>query len=52
MQTLLSYWNIKATTIEITNVGINKATITWCDLLPQFFCIDAALLCEFESNKT
>ena len=52
MQTLLSYWNIKATTIEITNVGINKAAITWCDLLQQFFCIDAVLLCEFDSKKT
>ena len=28
-----------------------KATITRCDLLPRFFCIDATLLCEFESDK-
>ena len=28
-----------------------KATITWWDLSPGFFCIDATLLCEFESNK-
>ena len=28
-----------------------KATITRCDLSPRFFCIDATLLCEFESNK-
>ena len=30
---------------------INKATVTRCDLSPRFFCIDAALLCEFESDK-
>ena len=28
-----------------------EATITRCDLSPQFFCIDATLLCEFESDK-
>ena len=28
-----------------------NATITWCDLSPRFFCIDATLLCEFESDK-
>ena len=28
-----------------------KATITRCDLSSRFFCIDATLLCEFESNK-
>ena len=28
-----------------------KATITRCDLSPRFFCIDATLLCEFESDK-
>ena len=28
-----------------------KATITRCDLSPRFFCIDARLLCEFESDK-
>ena len=28
-----------------------KATITWCDLSPQFFCIDTTLLWEFESDK-
>ena len=26
-------------------------TITRCDLSPRFFCIDATLLCEFESDK-
>ena len=26
------------------------ATITRCDLSPRFFCIDATLLCEFESD--
>ena len=34
---------------DITRVC--KATITWCDLSPRFFCIDAMLLCEFESDK-
>ena len=28
-----------------------KATITRCDLSPRFFCIDATLLWEFESDK-
>ena len=28
-----------------------KATITRCDLSPRFFCTDATLLCEFESDK-
>ena len=28
-----------------------KATITWCDLSPRFFCTDATLLCEFERDK-
>ena len=27
------------------------ATITRCDLSPRFFCIDATLLCKFESGK-
>ena len=31
--------------------GLSKATITRCDLSPRFFCIDATLLCEFESDK-
>ena len=30
---------------------IFKATIIQCDLSPQFFCIDATLLCKFESDK-
>ena len=29
----------------------SKATTTRCDLSPRFFCIDATLLCEFESDK-
>ena len=28
-----------------------KATITRCDLSSRFICIDATLLCEFESDK-
>ena len=27
-------------------------TITWYDLSARFFCIDATLLCKFESDKT
>ena len=34
---------------EIATLG--KATITRCDLSPRFFCNDATLLCEFESDK-
>ena len=30
---------------------MNKATVTRCDLSARFFCIDATLLCEFESDK-
>ena len=32
-------------------IVVLKATITRCDLSPRFFCIDATLLCEFESDK-
>ena len=32
-------------------IKLGKATITRCDLSPRFFCIDATLLCEFESDK-
>ena len=28
-----------------------KGTVTQCDLSPRFFCIDATLLCKFESDK-
>ena len=28
-----------------------KVTITRCDLSPQFFCIDATLLFEFEAIR-
>ena len=27
-----------------------KATMAWCDLSPRFFCMDATLLCEIESD--
>ena len=30
---------------------LRQATITRCDLSARFFCIDAKLLCEFESDK-
>ena len=29
----------------------HKATITRCDLSPRLFCIDATLLCKFESDE-
>ena len=32
--------------------ALAKATITRCDLSPRFFCTDATLLCEFESDDT
>ena len=32
-------------------IAPRKATITRCDLSPRFFCIDATLLCKFESDK-
>ena len=28
-----------------------ESVITWFHLSPQFFCINATLLCEFESYK-
>ena len=28
-----------------------KATVIRCDLSPRFFCVDATLLCQFESDK-
>ena len=31
--------------------GTTKAKITRCNLLLRFFCIDATLLCEFESDQ-
>ena len=36
---------------EVLIVTGPKATITRSDLSPRFFCIDATLLCEFESDK-
>ena len=32
-------------------IATKPLTITGCDLSPRFFCIDATLLCEFESDK-
>ena len=32
-------------------IFLAKATITLCDLSSLLFCIDATLLCEFESDK-
>ena len=32
-------------------IQLGKATITQCDLSLRFVCIDATLLCEFESDK-
>ena len=38
---------------NIASHGLRKvlATITRCDLLPRFLCVDATLLWEFESDK-
>ena len=36
---------------DLIVVHQSKATITRCDLSPRFFCIDATLLCKFESDK-
>ena len=38
-------------TTRRSNRRRTKAAIRRCDLSPQFFCIDATLLCEFESDK-
>ena len=35
----------------LLNLNKTDATITQCDLSPRSFCIDAMLLCEFESDK-
>ena len=35
----------------VVREDICKATVTRCDLSPRFFCIDATLLCEFESDE-
>ena len=39
------------TTVKKNCKIASKATITRCDLSPRLFCIDATLLCEFESDK-
>ena len=36
---------------DLKAITFYKATITRCDLSSRFFCIDATLLCEFESDK-
>ena len=36
---------------HIIKTTLTKATVTGCDLSPRFFCINATLLCEFESDK-
>ena len=41
-----AYYNI-----EVEESDQSNATITQYDLSPRFFCIDATLLCQFESNK-
>ena len=39
--------------VLIANLSPDKAPpmIIWSDLSPQFFCIDATLLCKFETDK-
>ena len=50
MQTLLSYWNINGTTIEINKVGSMRLQLHDA-IYRLILCTDAALLCEFESDK-
>ena len=38
-------------TFQFKEKNMTKATITRCDLSSRFFCIDATLLCELESDK-
>ena len=38
-------------TADLLNQNPTKAAIRPCDLSPRFFCIDATLLCEFESDN-
>ena len=42
-------WNLEYQLQYITKN--TKAAITRCNLSPRFVCIDATLLCEFESDK-
>ena len=48
-------WSERILRIKIKShqvwASLSKATITRYDLSPRFFCIDATLLCEFESDK-
>ena len=45
-------WGINCSVYSVATAWkVCKATITWCDLSSRFFCIDATLLCEFESDK-
>ena len=47
---MLNFCNLQ--TVKFSDFGLlSKIAITRYDLLPQFFFIDAMLLCEFESDK-
>ena len=46
------YEKLRSEYFQLTTEWAVKATNTRCDLLPRFFCIDATLLCEYDSNKT
>ena len=37
---------------EVLIANLSPAMIIWSDLSPRFFCIDATLLCKFETDKT
>ena len=37
--------------VQIDNCFCKATVITRCALSARFFCIDAMLLCEFESDK-
>ena len=45
------HYTIQQKIVLDTSRPMTKATITRCDLSARFFCIDATLLCEFESDK-
>ena len=50
MKSLLRPW-IGMAQLKVTALPGPMATITRCDLSPRFFCINATLLCEFESDN-
>ena len=47
---LISYLQLVNAMWKYVDSG-NLTWIKWCDLSPRFFCIDATLLCKFESDE-